>query len=123
MRKFVAAVLMCCILLGSLTVWGLEPQQLVTEANFYTGTLYYCDAARNKIVLKNVKPMGEVNEANRRTAAEAEYTEVWISSSGTLGDGGIVPIEELNRYADSNVRVLMTRSAAEGVRVVALRFL
>lgn len=123
MKKIIAAALMCCILLGSLTVFGLEPDQLVTEAYFYTGTLYYCDAARNKIVLKNVKPSGDVDEKNTRTAAEAEYTEVWISGHGTLGDGSTVPLEDMNRYADSNVRVIMIRSAAEGVRVVALKFL
>ncbi|MBE5039947.1 hypothetical protein [Ructibacterium gallinarum] len=123
MRKIILSALICCAVMVQLTCFAQAPEQLVTEAYVYTGTLYYCDAARNKIVLKNVQPVGSIDEKNTATAAEAEYNEIWVSGGGTLGDGSLVPMEDLNRYADSNVRVIITRSAAEGIRVVTLKFL
>lgn len=123
MKKLITAVLTFCFMLGSVSVFALEPDALIGEAYFYTGSFYYCDPVRNKVVLRNVKPMGTVNEQNTATARDAEYTELDILGEAQVGDGSTVPLENCNRFADSNVRVLMIRSRAKGPQVISIKFL
>lgn len=100
---------------------AVEESRLFSEAYYYTATLYYCDSARNKVVLKNVKPSGFATTEKRRTALDATYQEIPFSGTGRLKDGTAVLLEELNYYADCNVGVVITRNKAEGIRVVALQ--
>ena len=57
------------------------------------------------------------------TAQEAEYKEINISCMGQVGDGQMVPQEYMNIYADGAVKVIIVRSAYEGLRVVGLKFI
>ncbi len=123
MKKLMVIALIILSLLQFGSVFAQTSEELITNASFYTGTLYYCDAARNKIVLKNVKPMGKTNSQNRLTALEAEYNEIGVSGAAYLQDGSAIPLEECNRYADSYVRILITQSDADGLRVVNIKFL
>ncbi len=100
-----------------------DPSILVGEAYLYTGILYYCDAEGNKIVLKEVKPLGVANEQSEKTAKEADYTELCFSGNGRLANGEVVPKAELNHYVDSKAQMILVRSPKEGLRVVAFRFL
>ena len=123
MKKIAAAALFCCILFGSLSAFGIEQGKMIEEAYYYTAKLFYCDPTRSKIVLTDVKPTGESDEVKTRTASEAEYNEICLSGSGRFTDGVVIPPDDFNRYADSNVGVVITRSAAGEIRVVALKFL
>ena len=96
---------------------------LIEDAGYYTAKLYYCDAYRSKIVLKDIKPTGSNSEIKSKTAMDAEYTEIDISGNGKFSDGVEIEPVEFNRYADSNVGVIITRNASDGLRVVALRFI
>lgn len=122
MKKKLMALVLAVSLLGSVPVFGMEPERLMSEAYYYTASLYYCDSARNKIVLKYVKPTGMATTEKRRTVSEATYNEIPISCSGRLKTGEYVSLEELNNYVDSEVGVVITRNKAEGIRVVALHF-
>ena len=123
MKKLIAILCISVILLNFGSAFAVEPEQLISEACFYSGTLYYCDAERNKIVLKDVEPIGKINEKNTRTANEADYSEIWVSGRAELMDGSEVPLGECNRYVDSRVRVLITRSAADDLWVINIKFL
>ena len=137
-RLIIAALAGVCVLMGAIGVFAdenmvlptnpaeptLDSSYLITEAHVYTANLYYCDHANSKVVLKNVKPMGVLNDQSQRTAAEAEYSEIWISSGDiTLTDGTKIKPEAMNHYIDSNLRVVITRSPGEGIRVVKVNFL
>ncbi len=121
-KKGMAVLLAICFLMSGIAVFAQEPQPIITEAYFYTGTLYYCDPVESKVVLKNVNAMGNINEKNTRTAAEAEYAELPISGTVTLKDGRVISYEECNYYPDSEVRVLITRSDDDTLRVIQMRF-
>lgn len=123
MKKKILAWLLVLSLSGICPVFATEPERLMTEAYYYTATMYYCDSARNKIVLKYVKPNGMATTEKRRTVTEATYNEIPISCSGRLPDGTYIGLEEFNAYADRAVGVVITRNKAEGIRVTALRFL
>lgn len=123
MKKLAAAILAGCIAFGCTSAFAIEPSLLIEDAGYYTAKLYYCDAYRSKIVLKDVKPTGVNSEIKNKTAMDAEYTEIDISSRGRFSDGIEIEPVEFNRYADNNVGVIITRNAADGLRVVALRFI
>ena len=123
MRKIILSLLICAVIFGSVSVSAIEPEKIITEAYTYTANLYYCDGEGNKIVLKNVKPTGELNPKKSATAQEAEYNEINISCMGQVGDGQMVPQEYMNVYADGAVKVIIVRSAYEGLRVVGLKFI
>lgn len=120
-QRFMALVL-AITLLSSVPVFAVEAERRMSEAYYYTATLYYCDSARNKIVLKYVKPTGMATTEKRRTVSDATYNEIPISCTARLKTGEYVSLEELNRYVDSEVGVVITRNKAEGIRVVALHF-
>ncbi len=120
MKQRLLAFVLAVTLLGSVPVFAVEPERRMSEAYYYTASLYYCDSARNKIVLKYVKPTGMATTEKRRTVSEATYNEIPISCTVRLKTGEYVPLEELNHYADSEVGVVITRNKAEGIRVVAL---
>ena len=122
MKKKLMAILLTLSLLGSVPAFALEPEKRMSEAYYYTANLYYCDSARNKIVLKNVKPVGMATTEKRRTIIDATYNEISISCSGRLKNGEYIPLEEFNNYADCEVGVVITRNKAEGIRVAALLF-
>ena len=123
MRKIFLLLLICATIFSSVPVGAIEPEKLITEAYTYTANLYYCDGEGNKIVLKNVKPVGELNPKKSATAQEAEYKEIYISCMGLVGDGQMVPQEYMNIYADGAVKVIIVRSVYEGLRVVGLKFI
>ncbi len=121
-KKGIAALLLCCCLCAG-TVFAQEPRPLMTEAGFYTGTLYYCDAERGQVVLKGVNALGTINQANTRTAVEAEYTEIPIMGLVTLKDGTVLSLADCNYYPDSQVRVLITRNSDGLLQVIQMKFL
>ncbi len=122
MKKWIAALLVFCNLCSFLPAFA-ETSHLITEAGFYTGLLYYCDAENGTVVLKNIAPMGKWNLENTETADEAEYTEISIAGTAKLPDGNIVPLTDCNLYADSRVRVLMVRTKGNRLTVINLKFL
>ncbi len=121
-KKGIAAALLACSILWC-TAFAASAQPMICEANFYQGTLYYCDAERGQLVLKGVNAIGTVNQENTRTAVEAEYTELPIGGPVTLKDGTAISLADCNYYPDSEVRVLITRSNDGSLRVVQMRFL
>ena len=123
MKKTLGIVLMVFLLLFGTAVQAEETAPIITEAHFYTGTLYYCDAEAGVVVLKNVNVMGEVTQTNTKTAVEAEYTELPVVGSASMMDQTEVSLSECNFYPDSEVRVLITRNAQGALRVVQLKFL
>ncbi len=120
-RKIAGVFLLVCWLFAGTVL--AEEKPLMTEANFYTGNLYYCDAERNKLVLKNVNPMGEKNLKTTQTAHDVEYTEIPILGMVQMKDGAILPLADCNVYADSAVRVLITRDSEGVLRAVQMKFL
>lgn len=122
MKKILSAILVFVISAYNLGTFAIEPEKMITEAYYYSASLYYCDAESHTVVLKNVKPVGKLDEANKATAEAAEYVEIPIYSNGRLQDGKVVPMEDLNIYADSDVMVAIIRNAAGEMRVVALKF-
>ncbi len=120
-QKWIALGLLL-VMLTSSSAFALEEDRLITAVDYFTASLYYCDAERGKVVLKDVKPVGYANTDRRRTMSQAEYTEIPISGTARLGDGSYIPLKELNAYADCSVGVIITRNKAEGIRVVALQF-
>lgn len=123
MKKILSIMLICIVLTADISVFAIEPNKLMSEAYYYSATLYYCDAGRSTVVLKNVKPMGTANDINKAAAVSAEYTELPLSAAGRLQNGQPVPAEDLNLYADSDVSVIITRNASGEMRVVAVKFL
>ena len=123
MKKLAAALFAAGIIFGSTSAFAVDPSLLIEDAGYYTAKLYYCDAYRSKIVLRDVKPTGNDSEIKSETAMDAEYTEIDISGNGKFSDGVEIEPVEFNRYADSNVGVIITRNASDGLRVVALRFI
>ncbi len=122
MKKIIVLALTFLFTFGG-NVYAIEPEQLITEVNIYKANLYYCDSARGKIVLKNVKPVGTATPQSLATASDAEYNEICITGDGQLKRGEIVPQEYFNVYADNQVRVIIIRSQSEGLRALGLRFL
>ena len=122
MKKILSAILIFVISAYSMGTFAIEPEKMITEAYYYSATLYYCDAESQRVVLKNVKPMGKLDELNKATAESAEYIEIPIYSNGRLQDGKAVPMEDLNIYADSEVMAAIIKNAAGEMRVVALKF-
>ena len=123
MKKRVFALCMGLLLSAvSSSALAVEEDRLITTVDYYTATLYYCDSARHKVVLKNVKPTGVATTERRKTMQQAEYNEIWISGSARLTNGTYIPLEELNHYVDREVGVVITRNRAEVIRVVALHF-
>ena len=122
MKKLVSAILVLVILAHSIGAFAIEPEKLITEAYYYSASLYYCDAENHTVVFKNVKPMGKINDINRATALAAEYLEMPLYSDGRFQDGRVVPMEDLNIYADSDVMAAIIRNAAGEMRVIALKF-
>ncbi len=122
MKKIFSAILVFVILAHSMACFAIEPEKLITEAYYYSASIYYCDAESRTVVFKNVKPMGKINDINRATAIAAEYVEIPIYSDGRFQDGRVVPMEDLNIYADSQVMAAIVRNAVGEMRVIALKF-
>lgn len=114
---FVAAV---CLLAGN-SVFATELPPMITEAYFYTGTLYYCDAEYGVVVLKDVSVMGAENERNTKTATDAEYTEIPVVGPVIFKDKSEISLSDCNYYPDNKVRALITRNSAGELRVLQLR--
>lgn len=122
LKKLVAGAVAAVLMSFSVSASAVSPELLITEAYAFTGVLYFCDSAAKTVVLKNVKPL-TAGEGAVRMANEAEYNELMTTESGySMRDGTKLNIEDLNVYADSNVRVVMVRNAL-GIKVVSLRFL
>ena len=122
LKRGIAAFLAFCSILWG-TAFATEPQPMIIDAQFYTGTLYYCDPEGGQLVLKNVNAMGNTNQENTKTALEAEYTELPVAGPITMKDGTAISLGECNYYPDSEVRVLITRSSDGVLRVMQMRFL
>lgn len=122
LKKFLGIFLMAvCLLLGT-PVFAEELPPLITEAYFYTGTLYYCDAEYGVVVLRDVSVMGNANEKNTKTALEAEYNEIPIVGPVIFKDKSEISLADCNYYPDNKVRALITRDASGALRVLQLRF-
>lgn len=61
--------------------------------------------------------------ANPSLLAETEYREIPVFGPARFADGSPLPLADCNIYADSQVRVLLTRSEAKGWYVTQLKFL
>lgn len=120
-KRYLALCLALLLGCPAMPAIAAEESQLFSEAYYYTASLYYCDSARNKVVLKNVKPSGFATTEKRRTVMDATYQEIPFSGSARLSNGSYIPLEELNYYADHTVGVVIVRNKAEGIRVVALQ--
>ena len=116
--KKLIAILCIVACLISISAFAIETDKLICQADFYTGTLYYCDAERGMAVLRNVQPIGENTEARRWVSNEATYNELPVCGNVNLSNGDNVPLEDCNLYADSNVRVLIIRDAADRLQIV-----
>ena len=123
MKQKLIALVLAFTVWGTVTVFGVENNRLFTSMHYYTATLYYCDSDQSRVVLKHVDPVGRSDMEKRRTALEATYREIPISGSGQLQDGTFLPLSELNQYTDCRVGVVIARNNAEGIRVLAMRFL
>lgn len=121
-KKIAAFVLSLCIFCTGVA-YAAPPELMITDARVYTAKLYYCDAYRGKIVLTDITPSGEKTDGKTRTAFEAEYTEINICCDGVFSDGIKIPQSEFNKYADSTVRIIITRNASDEMRVVVLKFI
>lgn len=122
MKKLIAILCIIACLL-SVNAFAIEADKLIRQADFYTGTLFYCDAERGMVVLKNVQPVGERTEARKWVCNNATYNEIPIYGSAVVSDGSNVPFEYCNLYADSQVRVLITRDSSDRLQVVSMKFL
>ncbi len=123
MKRKVIAALLCFMLIGSTACFAIEPEKKIQYAGLYTANLYYCDSARNKVVLKGVQTFGNLNDTQKEIITAAEYNELDIICGGVFKDGITTGQAELNRYADSPVAVVLARTADGTVIVTALRFL
>lgn len=122
MKKLIATLCIIACLL-SVNAFAIEADKLICQADFYTGTLFYCDAERGMAVLKNVQPLGEKTEARKWVCNSATYNEIPIYGSASLSNGSAVPLADCNLYADSQVRVLIIRDASDRLQVVSMKFL
>lgn len=120
-KRYLALCLALLLGFPAVPAVAAEEDQLFSEAYYYTASLYYCDSAQRKVVLKDVKPTGFATTAKRRTAMNATYQEIPFSGSARRNNGSYIPLEELNYYADHTVGVVIVRNKAEGIRVVALQ--
>ena len=122
-RKIIAALLCLVLIYSSVLCFATEPEKRIQFAGLFGAELYYCDSVRNKIVLKNVQAFGGTDDIKKQIITETEYNEVDVICGGVFPDGVKTEQEELNRYADSRVAVVLARTADGTVIVTALRFL
>ncbi len=122
LKKGLGIFLVVICLLSGTVVSAMEPQPIITEAYFYTGTLYYCDAECGVVVLRDVSVMGNANEKNTKTAADAEYTEIPVVGPVIFKDKSEISLSDCNYYPDNKVRALITRDSAGALRVLRLSF-
>lgn len=122
MKKLVAMLCtIACVI--NINAFAIEDDKLICQADFYTGTLYYCDAERGMVVLKNVRAVGEETESRKWVSVNASYTELPVYGNASLSNGSHVPFADCNLYADSEVRVLIIRDASDRLQIVNMRFL
>lgn len=96
--------------------------KLITELYAFTGKLYYCDLPTDRVVLKSVTPAWDITPA-KAMAKEAEYMEIRISSDGLfMADGTKIQPESLNIYADSDVWVIIARTAEGNLIIPYFQF-
>ena len=122
MKKLIATLCIIACLL-SVNAFAIEADKLICQADFYTGKLFYCDAERGMVVLQNVLPVGERTEPRKWVCNNATYNEIPIYGSVIMSDGSDVPFEYCNLYADSQVRVLITRDSSDRLQIVSMKFL
>lgn len=122
LKKLVAGITAAVLMGVSVSAFAVPPELLITEAYAFTGVLYFCDSTAKTVVLKDVRPLS-TGEGAARMAVEAEYNELMMTDTGySLQDGSKLNLEDLNIYADSNVRAVIVRNAL-GIKVVSLKFL
>lgn len=122
LKKIVAGMTAAVVMSMSSAAFAVSPELLITEAYAFTGVLYFCDSTAKTVVLKDVKPLS-TDAGAEKMATEANYNEIMAADSGySLQDGSKLNLEDLNVYADSNVRAVIVRNAL-GIKVVSLKFL
>ena len=122
LKKIVAGMTAAVVMSMSSAAFAVSPELLITEAYAFTGVLYFCDSTAKTVVLKDVKPLS-IDAGAEKMATEANYNEIMTADSGySLQDGSKLNLEDLNVYADSNVRAVIVRNAL-GIKVVSLKFL
>ena len=122
MKKIFSVLLAGIMLMGSMSVFAIDENKLITESHYYLAKLYYCDAEQGKIVLKDVKATGEKSDTKNATALAAEYAEIPLTGGGMLKTGQKLTQEELNIYVDSEVWVVLMRNKAGELNALGLKF-
>lgn len=122
MKRKLGIFLAVLCLLSSTMVSAAELQPLITEAGFYTGSLYYCDAETGVVVLREIAVVGIANEKNAKTASDAEYVEIPVVGPVLFTDKSEISLSDCNYYPDNKVRALITRDSTGALRILQLRF-
>lgn len=122
LKKGLGIFLVAVCLLAGIPVFATEPQPIITEAYFYTGKMYYCDAESGVVVLRDVSVVGNANERNSKTAADAEYNEIPVVGPVIFKDKSEISLSDCNYYPDNKVRALIVRDSAGALRVLQLKF-
>ena len=97
-------------------------QGLIKEVYALSGTLYYCDTPTERVVLRSLAPTFDTAEA-RAIASAAEYLEIKVSPDGIfMADGTKNSVEGLNVFADSEVWVLIVKTADGNLEIPYFSF-
>ncbi|MBQ3573723.1 MAG: hypothetical protein IJA16_03910 [Clostridia bacterium] len=97
-------------------------QGLIKEVYALSGTLYYCDTPTERVVLRSLAPTFDTAEA-RAIAKEAEYLEIKVSPDGIfMADGTKNSVEGLNVFADSEVWVIVVKTADGNLEIPYFSF-
>lgn len=121
--KRLIAYVLCMVIaaLGAFPVYA-EKVSEVTAAYMLEGEVYYCNSNTGEIVLKNVKPIAESEEAEEMAKA-LEYTETRLFDKTIyLGDGTQIGYDWINNYADDKVRVIGIRQDNGNISIIYLKF-
>lgn len=104
---------------------GTEPlanHGLINEVYAFSGTLYYCDSPTRRVVLRSLAPIFNAGGA-KEVAKEAEYLEIKVSPDGIfMADGTKNSVEELNAFADSEVWVVIAKTADGNLEIPYFSF-
>ena len=97
-------------------------QGLINEVYAFSGTLYYCDTPTGRVVLRSLAPIFDTAGA-RAVAKEAEYLEIKVSPDGIfMADGTKNSVEGLNVFADSEVWVVIVKTADGNLEIPYFSF-
>ncbi len=100
----------------------LTNQGLINEVYAFSGTLYYCDTPTGRVVLRSLSPIFDTAGA-KAIASAAEYLEIRVSPDGIfMADGTKNSVEGLNAFADSDVWVIIVKTADGNLEIPYFSF-